>query len=64
VSTMQQQVPPMAAEARTTPDAEDMGAAVEAQMGKIVTELGAALGCSSPSASAAGCGQRWPTLAR
>jgi hypothetical protein len=44
VSTMQQQVPPMAAEARTTPDAEDMGAAVEAQMGKIVTELGAALG--------------------
>ena len=44
MSTMQQQVPPMAAEARTTPDAEDMGAAVEAQMGKIVTELGAALG--------------------
>ena len=44
MSTMQQQAPPMAAEAGIAPDAGDMGAAVEAQMGKIVTELGAALG--------------------
>jgi SAM-dependent methyltransferase len=39
VSTMQQQTPPAVA-----PAGQDMGAAVEAQMGKIVTELGAALG--------------------
>ena len=42
MSTMRQQAPPMAA--RSGPDVRDMGAAVEAQMGKIVTELGAALG--------------------
>ena len=42
MSTMQQQAPPM--EAPSGPDMGDMGAAVEAQMGKIVTELGAALG--------------------
>ena len=39
MSTMQQQTPPAAA-----PAGQDMEAAVEAQMGKIVTELGAALG--------------------
>jgi SAM-dependent methyltransferase len=44
MSTTQQQAPPMVAEARTAPDAGDMGAAVEEQMGKIVTELGSALG--------------------
>ena len=38
MNTMQQQTPPAAA-----PAGQDMGA-VEAQMGKIVTELGAALG--------------------
>ena len=38
MSTMQQQAPPAAA-----PAGQDMGA-VEAQMDKIVTELGAALG--------------------
>ena len=42
MSTMQQQAPPMAAP--SGPDNGDMGAAVEAQMAKIVTELGAALG--------------------
>jgi SAM-dependent methyltransferase len=42
VSTMEQQAPPVAA--GSGPDMQDMDAAVEAQMGKIVTELGAALG--------------------
>ena len=42
MSTMQQQTPPRAAPSGQ--DMEDLGAAVEAQMGKIVTELGAALG--------------------
>jgi SAM-dependent methyltransferase len=42
MSTMQHQTPSVAAASGT--DMEDMGAAVEAQMGKIVTELGAALG--------------------
>ena len=41
MSTMQQ-TPPLAAEPGM--GAEDMDTAVEAQMGKIVTELGAALG--------------------
>ena len=42
MSTTQQQTPPKAAPFGR--DTDDMGAAVEAQMGKIVTELGAALG--------------------
>jgi SAM-dependent methyltransferase len=42
MSTMQQQTP--ASEAGAAPDAQEMSAAVEEQMGKIVTELGAALG--------------------
>jgi SAM-dependent methyltransferase len=42
VSTTHQQTPPKAAPSGR--DTDDMGAAVEAQMGKIVTELGAALG--------------------
>src|SRR6516164_1836032 len=42
VSTMQQTPPPATAE--PGPGTQDMDAAVEAQMGKIVTELGAALG--------------------
>jgi SAM-dependent methyltransferase len=42
VSTMQQQTLPTAAPSGQ--DMADMGAAVEAQLGKIVTELGAALG--------------------
>jgi SAM-dependent methyltransferase len=42
MSTMQQQAPP--AERAAAPDAQDMTAAVEEQMGKIVTELGASLG--------------------
>ena len=42
MSTMERQAPPMAA--GSGPDMQDMGAAVEAQLGKIVTELGAALG--------------------
>ena len=41
MSTMQQARP---AEPGAVPDAQDMSAAVEEQMGKIVTELGAALG--------------------
>ena len=41
MSTMQQAPP---AEPGAVPDAPDMSAAVEEQMGKIVTELGAALG--------------------
>ncbi len=41
MSTMQQQAPPPTA---ASPDTDDMGSAVEAQMGKIVTELGAAVG--------------------
>jgi hypothetical protein len=40
VSTMQQTPPP----AEPGPGAQDMDAAVEAQTGKIMTELGAALG--------------------
>ena len=42
MSTMQQQTPPKATPSGQ--DMEDLGAAVEAQMGKIMTELGAALG--------------------
>ena len=41
MTTMEQQTPPAGGAGQ---DTEDMGAAVEAQMGKIVTELGAALG--------------------
>ena len=44
MSTMQQAPPAPAAEPGAVPDAQDMSAAVEEQMGKIVTELGAALG--------------------
>ena len=39
MSTMQEQAPPA-----TAPDTEGLDAAAEAQLGKIVTELGAALG--------------------
>ena len=42
MSTMEQQTSPMTAPSGQ--DMEDLGAAAEAQMGKIVTELGAALG--------------------
>jgi SAM-dependent methyltransferase len=42
VGTMERQAPPVAA--GSGPDMQDMDGAVEAQMGKIVTELGAALG--------------------
>ena len=42
MSTTQQQTPPKAAPFGR--DTDDMGAAVEAQMGKIVTDVGAALG--------------------
>jgi hypothetical protein len=58
MNTMQQAPP---AGPGAIPDAQDMSAAVEEQMGKIVTELGAALGCCSPrSGPGADCGPRWP----
>ena len=59
MSTMQQQAP--AAEAGAVPDVQDMSAAVEEQMGKIVTELGRRwASCLPRSGPGAACGPRWP----